>query len=1555
MTIFKRNNGNRGKKLVLALLLCIVALGAYAMVVSFDTASAFDPPHNSVDPFITCSTCHRADLGFADIPSVCQSCHVSGGLATDKPMPSIDMAETGKTGISHRWDSEGLKYLKKRLMYGMTGSYMVSGPYAGTDEFKQYDITILADDTTTNAGAGGSVPFSWSSYVITDGARGFEASGVDTVDFDNFSTMNDGVKVKFLDDDADDATAAFKQGATARLYVQLLNIPSDPMIALQIYDLYGDGKGRIVCTSCHNQHFHRNDSPYLRINNVSNALCKNCHYDRDFTPYAMVHGEATSGTQTTVTDTAQNWSEDYTGKQVYFQRNFDTPIYNVTVTSNNIDTLTWGSAIGENVTDGDTYILINEIETGGVATSGLSTSLKDTNKTWGVNAHAGKKLYLPNYFTAWGGVYIDIDSNTSDELIFTSYSPGLGSPIGGGEPYAIVDVIDEGFASGGSTTTLKDATRDWSGDNHTGLKLKISTYSGFYRTITTNTTDTLGWSAGTYASITAGDGYKIVNPCNIGMHPTGMTFSEQNTAERFAASAAILPLMLDDKGTPSDEADDTVQCMTCHSPHYAFTDATVGGKATGGTVDSLTDASGSGFDASYIGSQIRFFNEFRPGGVENPLWRKKRIITGFTADTVLWDTNNPLSEAPTANDVYEIVNSAKPGGGYLLDMPNDETICMQCHSYQSHYGDNVAGHITSSPWGRRMTCRDCHTPHNTTNRFLIKEIINDREVKLKPGDNYVNSTGTGICQVCHTKTDHWRNDNTEPIPHYTNGCPQCHNHADSEEAWKPKCDKCHGYPPVPPGTVIPEGARWRVSKNPNSGGAHLPHVIDAGFRCTYCHGHEGFGPTHNQTGCTSYDTCTPIRSNINFNFDSTVTFPGGTKIYNMGATAEIKQISLIGGATVGNITSYNYDAVTGNPTVFREDGTGTETDYDVYKLVPVTCYVGCHNPKPHFPAPENGNMRNHVTWTDTTSSAAELDGGTDDWDNAVDNDGDPTTPDIPCRKCHDWQATMVSQSTYTTDDVTPVAETYVSSHPANPQYRIDCRVCHDLTEHHVIGGTGEVLLSDNDDGGATVYRIYHDAAQLDGHDVEDFCLSCHDGDGNQPFIGGGSTAVPPNIFGVAGGLWADSAHNLRDAAFNGGRPITCLGDGSTTGCHTTPHGSVNERILAGAAITNGTSLRDIEIKEFCFRCHTGGKVVNNSMSKLPNGTFMATSIEEAFALSNGGSGGYGKHPLGTTFDIPFASTTGYGGTGVPGQGPAYTGTTYKLQCTSCHNPHIITGRYWEHDQTPCSPASSNNNGCTPITIPDTSADPAKNPRAMGTILWGDDASEKMDVYAATPYKSSPPEPYADAAAYEAATGRTWHTGLYMPPNTAVGGFAANVLPAYPKFCLTCHGDRLWDRNPHGQATAGTTGLIPGFSPSPYSQDCPNWRNCGRGYYWGYSTCNMGLGDASKDTCWPVISRSHGYPAFIKGTYNMKDDLGLRNAGVNFVLSCTDCHEVHGSTKFYQLRPIINTDLTGDNDIEVSNNYQWWGSVGGGEQGLCYNCHTINVTEKEANWHNSCPP
>jgi len=210
---------------------------------------------------------------------------------------------------------------------------------------------------------------------------------------------------------------------------------------------------------------------------------------------------------------------------------------------------------------------------------------------------------------------------------------------------------------------------------------------------------------------------------------------------------------------------------------------------------------------------------------------------------------------------------------------------------------------------------------------------------------------------------------------------------------------------------------------------------------------------------------------------------------------------------------------------------------------------------------------------------------------------------------------------------------------------------------------------------------------------------------------------------------------------------------------------------------------------------------------------------------------------------------------------------YKLQCINCHNVHLVTGQYWEADKSK-----------SPITRISTPTNPTGN-----LTIWGDEAGEKMDDYG----------------------------GTYRTPKSDI--FSGDQIPNYPAFCLDCHSTMVesgghgginWTGDPHGLQSAN--------QPNGYGT-CPNWYACGKASGWDGDLCVA----ENPDDCWPVITRSKGDIAFSRAPYNHED----RIAGANFALSCTDCHEVHGSGN----SSMIRTNPNGGTGTVIWNT-------------MCNNCH-----------------
>ena len=166
--------------------------------------------------------------------------------------------------------------------------------------------------------------------------------------------------------------------------------------------------------------------------------------------------------------------------------------------------------------------------------------------------------------------------------------------------------------------------------------------------------------------------------------------------------------------------------------------------------------------------------------------------------------------------------STFPGDGTLLVRDNDNTLCISCHELKSHSASSTES-VQYGSWER--VCRDCHTPHNTRNIFLLHSSfriytgdnqgyaynrkVDFRNLSGESNFGFVSSSGSerrGPCEVCHTRTKNsngtprWRNYTSEAD---TDGnkhnaglsCIDCHAHKEGfkagESGGDTSCSGCH--------------------------------------------------------------------------------------------------------------------------------------------------------------------------------------------------------------------------------------------------------------------------------------------------------------------------------------------------------------------------------------------------------------------------------------------------------------------------------------------------------------------------------------------------------------------------------------------------------------------------------------------------------------------------------------------------------------------------------------------------------------------------------------------
>ena len=168
-------------------------------------------------------------------------------------------------------------------------------------------------------------------------------------------------------------------------------------------------------------------------------------------------------------------------------------------------------------------------------------------------------------------------------------------------------------------------------------------------------------------------------------------------------------------------------------------------------------------------------------------------------------------------------------------------------------------------------CTVCHIMiGETPNLYLIREVITtpnsgDKNVKFlcRTGPNSFadgDTTYDGVCEVCHTDTNHHQNDGTNPDPDHYAGtdCIECHSHFPNAFShgggFGSGCEDCHGHDPgyeYEPGKfsegagTIESHSTHTENDNDDLKGPNIP--------CSECHDIENYPYFKSGTGDAPYD------------------------------------------------------------------------------------------------------------------------------------------------------------------------------------------------------------------------------------------------------------------------------------------------------------------------------------------------------------------------------------------------------------------------------------------------------------------------------------------------------------------------------------------------------------------------------------------------------------------------------------------------------------------------------------------------------------------------------
>ncbi len=246
----------------------------------------------------------------------------------------------------------------------------------------------------------------------------------------------------------------------------------------------------------------------------------------------------------------------------------------------------------------------------------------------------------------------------------------------------------------------------------------------------------------------------------------------------------------------------------------------------------------------------------------------------YTLRACATNASGTVLSGPVGITVNDGSAGSPRGDGNLLVRDNGAQLCNDCHAIATHASETVGNKYGS--W--YAACRDCHTPHSTTNVELIRKQITPpgyrgqqppRDVVFYDRSTgfaataYANSGGTGVCQVCHTATTYYRSDGTLAGTHNPNqACTACHAH---EKGLKASCTTCHGdktgtYAAISGAdtnaNAAPPTAADKVTTTGVKVGAHQAHVNGNGTVATY---------RTNPIGCAD---CHPVPNSHNGTTDA---------------------------------------------------------------------------------------------------------------------------------------------------------------------------------------------------------------------------------------------------------------------------------------------------------------------------------------------------------------------------------------------------------------------------------------------------------------------------------------------------------------------------------------------------------------------------------------------------------------------------------------------------------------------------------------------------------------
>ena len=380
-------------------------------------------------------------------------------------------------------------------------------------------------------------------------------------------------------------------------------------------------------------------------------------------------------------------------------------------------------------------------------------------------------------------------------------------------------------------------------------------------------------------------------------------------------------------------------------------------------------------------------------------------------------------------------------------------------------------------------------------------------------------------------------------------------------------------------------------------------------------------------------------------------------------------------------------------------------------------------------------------------------------------------------------------------------------------------------------------------------------------------------------------------WGIAdAGVYLDSAHG--DATDGVNRSALGYPIGFCDHCHE-QHASIGG---SEPAPTTGTSPSKFALfyyptipsqtDNFCFQCHTDASGYQNGGS-ITNLTYSyragrwVDSVDDILEVFSYTSSGT-SHNLGDISSLIDNNWKGWG----------YSDSSNP--CNACHNPHAAQGDpQGNGGGTTSAKTSTLSNRGWPVSLPS-----LHNTNNNTWGLWGDNsptATERMSDYA-----SSVGGTYQAPYKYNASAGAP----AYEPDGS--GTTNGSNLTDYATFCIDCH-------NASNTIYSTTLG-----------------RNL-KTFAW--ATEKHGGTGATDDGLFAGVT--------IDDLIDPYDETTV----TNYVLSCTDCHEPHGSANSFLIREGVNggTSTTTVNILSTPDNTKQW-------KNLCSKCHDTSLTNNKTIHH-----